>query len=588
MSLTDTNLFTFITVISKMKWMTPKMILFLILAIASFFRLWGISRVPVSLFGDELDVGYHAYSILKTGKDYSGNSWPIHFQSLAEWRTPLYLYSAVPTVALFGISPLGVRFPAAIFGILGVYALFLLVRELTKDENIGVLAASVLAFSPWHIQYSRAAFEVTQLLFLLILGLYFFFKSLKDGKWLWVSAGLLTLTPWVYSTAKLFTPILLVFLLLTWRKEILSLSKKYLIWAAIALFIVGTPIAYSTLFGGGTQRFGYISIFTDPTIRPEVGVARERDARVRGEMGVGLKPRVTDKLIHNKFTLWGSFIIKNYFEAFSTDFLFIKGDPNPRHSIGMGEFHKVEAIALILGLIFFLTRFKDRKIKFFILFWVLAGVVPAAITREGGNHATRLILILPPLVFLISYGLAEAYRGLKGNLRYILTAIYLIAFLLGFIAYQHNFWVHYPWESERWWHAGFKEAIQTIKQIDKDYDRVIISTANEPPWIFFAGWSEYSPQDWHQGFPMKGTYIDGFGGVSYIDKYYFGAFDEKGVTIYDLPKYITDKDIYLAVAKEIGWNLIREPEKTPPGVKLVKAIAYPSGEPAFYLLTKSD
>jgi len=568
--------------------MTPKRLLFLILVIASFLRLWGISKIPVSLFGDELDVGYHAYSILKTGKDYSGNPWPLHFQSLAEWRTPLYLYSTVPMVAAFGVSPLGVRLPAAIFGILGVYALFLLVRELTKDEKIGVLAAAVLAVSPWHIQYSRAGFEVTQLLFLLILGLYFFFKSLKDGKWLWLSAGLLALTPWVYSTAKLFTPILLVFLLITWRREILSLAKKYLIWATIALFVVGAPIAYSTLFGGGAQRFGYISIFTDPTIRPEVGVAREKDARVRGETGAGLTPTVYDKLIHNKFTLWGSFIIKNYFEAFSTDFLFIKGDPNLRHSIGVGEFYKVEAIALILGLIFFLTRFKDRQVKYFILFWLLAGAIPAAITREGGNHATRLILTLPPLVFLISYGLAEAHRSLSGNFRYVLTAAYLVAFLLGFVAYQHDFWVHYPWDSERWWHAGFKESFQAVKDVEKDYDRVIISMAGEPAWIFFAGWREFPPQEWHKGFPMKESFINGFGGVSYIDKYYFGALDEKGVTIYDLPKYISDKDLYLAVAKEIGWNLIREPQRTPPGVKLIKAIAYPSGEPAFYLLTKSD
>ncbi len=91
-----------------------KLILITILIIASFLRLWKLSDVPVSLFGDELDVGYHAYSILATGKDYMGNSWPLHFHSLAEWRTPLYLYSAVPTVAFFGISPLGVRLPVFI------------------------------------------------------------------------------------------------------------------------------------------------------------------------------------------------------------------------------------------------------------------------------------------------------------------------------------------------------------------------------------------------------------------------------------------------------------------------------------------
>ena len=103
-----------------------KILLLVILAVAMFLRLYKISQVPVSLFGDELDVGYQAYSILKTGKDYYGNPWPIHFQSLAEYRTPLYLYSAVPTVAAFGISPLGVRLPAVLFGILSIWILYLL------------------------------------------------------------------------------------------------------------------------------------------------------------------------------------------------------------------------------------------------------------------------------------------------------------------------------------------------------------------------------------------------------------------------------------------------------------------------------
>jgi len=137
-----------------------KLLLILILLLASFLRLWRLGDVPVSLFGDELDVGYHAYSILKTGRDYHGNLLPFHFQSLAEYRTPLFLYSAVPTVGLFGISALGVRLPAAIFGILGVYALYMLVNEITKSKKLALASSFVLTMSPWHIQYSRAAFEV--------------------------------------------------------------------------------------------------------------------------------------------------------------------------------------------------------------------------------------------------------------------------------------------------------------------------------------------------------------------------------------------------------------------------------------------
>ena len=566
--------------------MSSKKILFAILALATILRLWRISDVPVSLFGDELDVGYHAYSILKTGKDYSGNPWPLHFHSLAEWRTPLYLYSTVPTVALFGISPLGVRLPAAIFGILGIFAFYLLVKELTKNENLALLSAGVLTFSPWHIQYSRAAFEVTQLLLFLILGLYFFFKALKNGKFLWISVSLLVLTPLIYSTAKLFVPFLLIFLLVSYRKEIFKISKKYLIWAIIAGVIFGAPTAYSTLFGGGTQRFSYISVFTDPTRETEVGYARLVDAQVRNKKGITSPiPKVASRLIHNKYTFWGEEILKNYFGAFSTNFLFIKGDLNLRHSIeDVGQFYKVEAIALLLGVISFFVLFKDRRLKSLIAFWILVGVIPSAITREGGGHATRLILILPPLVFLISYGLVEGTKLFKKKFRNVFLLGYLGLFVVGFIFYQHNYWVHNPWYSERWWHAGFEEMVQSIKELENQYDKIIISNANEPPWIFFAGWYQYPPEKWHQGFPFEEKYIEGFETMPYIDKFYFGQVGELG--IYGLPRVMEEGILYIATEREIGANLIMEPGKTPPGLTLVKAISYPSGEPVFYLFSK--
>ncbi len=578
-----------------------KVILLLILIIALFLRIWQIDKVPVSLFGDELDLGYQAYSILKTGKDYSGNPWPIHFQSLAEWRTPLYLYSAVPTVALFGISPLGVRLPAVIFGVLGVWAMYLMVKELFKSEKLALVSALVLTFSPWHMQYSRAGFEVTELLFFLLIGLYFFSKGLKNGKWLWLSMASFALMPWVYSTAKMFTPMLLVALFLIWRKEIFSIPRKYLIYAAISLIVIGVPIAYSTVLGGGTARFGYVSVFTDPTTEPEVGTARQLDARKRGENRSGLKPTVLDKAIHNKFTFWGGNILRNYFQALSSDFLFNEGDLNLRHSIkGIGQFYKLEAIPMVIGAILFFAKHKDkrsissekqslasssgRKTKYLIAFWILAGVIPAAITRDGGTHATRLFLILPPFIFLIAYGLVEGINLVKNSCRKYLTIGYIILFAISFGFFIHSYFVHSPWDSERWWHFGYKEAIQSMKSIQGDYSKVIISMAGEPSWIFFAGWYQYPPELWHAGYPFKKTTVKGFGEISYIDKYYFGSPSVEG-GVYGYGKVIDKKTLYIATATEVKVNLILEPERTPGDLKLVKAIAYPSGEPAFYLFT---
>ncbi len=572
-----------------MKKRLTALILIAILVVAAGLRLWKLDKVPVSMFGDELDLGYQAYSILKTGKDYYGNSWPIHFHSLAEWRTPLYLYSAVPTVAMFGITPYGVRLPAAIFGILGILAIYLFVKELSGNKNLGLVAAAVLTFSPWHIQYSRAGFEVTEMLFFLILGLWLFFKAVHSpgnaGKWLWLSGVSFVLTPWIYSTAKLFTPILLVFLFLVYRKEIFKISARNLLFTMVAMIVVGGPIAYSTLFGGGAQRFSYISIFSDPTVESEIGTDRLNDAHARGENGTGLNPTMLDRIVHNKFTFIGANFIRNYFQPFSADFLFNNGDPNPRQSIHeMGEFYKVEAAALVVGVIlFFVSKKYSIKDKATIIFLILAGVIPAAMTRDGGNHATRLILILPPLVILIAIGLFDGVSLLKSKYRNLIIGGYLILFGISFFLYQHNYWVHNPTQSERWWHAGYGESIKYVKENQSKYDKVAISTSAEPPWIFFAAHYEYPPADWQKNFPIgNDVVVDGLGKVSHIDKFYFGSFSGG---MYEWGHVLDNKTLFIASAKDVNVNLIMEPERTPSDLILLKSFAYPSGEPAFYAFT---
>lgn len=386
------------------KFIKPVYVLIVILIFASFLRFYKLTNDPPSLFGDELDLGYQAYSILKTGRDYQGNFMPINFHSIAEWRTPLYLYSAVPTVALFGITPLGVRLPAAIFGILDVLAIYLLTKEFlsfgqpqTNKHWRSVIAALLMAISPWSLQYSRAGFEVTEMLFFLMFGIALFFKSLSKPKFLWLSVASLVITPWIYSTAKLFTPMLFVVLFIIFKKEIFLIKSKYIVSGAVSGLILGLPLIYGIFFGGGSQRFNYISVFADPTTEANIGFARETEGRIRGETGAGLSPKLTDKIIYNKFTYWGEAIIKNYLSAFSTDFLFIKGDPNPRQSLGRGELLRIEIIGLILGMIFFFAQ-KDRsfKIKLLLGSWLVLAPWPSALTVDGGNHATRLILMLPP------------------------------------------------------------------------------------------------------------------------------------------------------------------------------------------------
>lgn len=550
-----------------------------IIVIASILRLYNLSRVPVSLFGDELDVSYQAYSILKTGRDYYGNFMPLHFHSLAEWRTPLYLYSAVPSIALFGISPLGARLPAAIFGILTIPLMYFLIKEFFDEERIGLIGAMSLAISPWHIQYSRAAFEVTQLMFFLVLGLYSFILAVKGReKFLILAGASFCLMPWIYSSAKLFSPMLIIVLVILYLNKLIRFDKKVLAQTALVCLIIGIPLIYNIIFGGGSQRFSYISVFSDPTTESEVGTMRLLDARARGEMGDGLHPTYIDRALHNKYVYWSRFILNNYAKAFSSDFLFTTGDPNPRHSIqGVGQFYIVESIVLLIGTIFLFSSKKiNRNNKLIIGLWILLGVIPSAITRDGGNHASRLIIILTPLLIIISYGISRLNR--------VSFYVFYALLLVNFIFYQHNYWVHNPWGSERWWHYGWEQAVKEVKAIDNNYEKVVISTANEPPWIFFAAWYEYDPKEWQSNFPIgNDVELSGFGTVSHIGKHYFGS--PKTESYWQWSDVIDNKTLYLADAKEINLNLAKDPNSAPGGLKLIKTVTFPSGEPAFYLFT---
>lgn len=551
-----------------------KLLLISILLLSAILRLYKIDKNPVSLFGDELDVGYHAYSILRTGKDYSGNLMPMHFQSLAEWRTPLYIYSAVPTVEIFGISPLGVRLPAAIFGILGVWAIYLLTKEITNNDVIALLSALFLTISPWHLQYSRAGFEVTQLLFFYMAGIYFLLRGLKNGRWFSLAALCLGVTPWVYSAAKLFLPLTLVAVLIIWREQFKAIPKKNLFKPLIVFVIIVGPFAWNTLFGGGTQRIEGISIFNDPTVIPQIGFDRVNDIKVRSD---DQQVTIIDKLFHNKITAYSTIFINNYFQSFSTEFLFIKGDfSNLRQSSGL-EFYKFEFIFLILGLIFLITSNLDRKIKIFLIFWLLASPIPSALTQGGGSHATRLILMLPVLVMLIAFGIYYCYVRINRKYKKVFLAAVSLILLLSFVFYQHNYWIHYPWASERWWQAGYEEAIKSTVKMSGDYDKVIISSANEPSLKFFLAWSMYPPVSFQKEYNTNE--------ILRLGKYEFPPIGQS-LNLYELGSKLPEKTLYLATAKEINLNLIKEPERIPADLVLIKSILYPSGEPVFYLFTK--
>lgn len=466
----------------------------LVLILASVIRFWSPLKYPPSLFSDEVDVALQIKSFLVTGRDYYGNFFPLQFHSFSDVRTAIPIYLTALIAKVTGNIELAVRLEPAIMGVLGVLGLYLLVNQLFSKKlqttsykllSPGLLAAILLTLSPWHFTYSRVGFEATTLLTCFIFGLYFlkkYFDS-RSLSGLFLSLLLFSLTPLIYSTAKLslfFLPTLILFFPGTsFRKNIRS---KELLVGILLMFV---PLIIVAVSGGATSRFDYISIFSDPTIPPELNVARKAD---QGEdLPVGTSPLLLSQVFRNKYVVYGQRFANNLFSVTSSDFLFVKGDLNLRHALpDWGMLYKTEGILIIFGL-YAITKYAKEKnhqniIFFFIILTALA-IAPGSLTRDGGTHATRSFLLLIPLVILAAVGAVEI---LTHSRFLLLLLVPLIIFESGF--YFFDYFHRYVFISERQWHSGLK---QVILSADKQTGPVVITNSYEPPLIFYLFYSDY-------------------------------------------------------------------------------------------------
>ena len=184
----------------------------LIIFLASVLRLYKLGEVPGSLDWDEASIGWNAWSILKTGTDEYGKAWPVSIRSFNDYKPPLYVYAAIPSMAIFGKTEFAVRLPSAFAGILTVAITFFLVKELTKNHLFSVLCSLLLAISPWAIQFSRVAFEANLALLFFVAGatLLVYFINRQKNIFLLSSFFFFIFSIYSYHSPRLVIPIFLL------------------------------------------------------------------------------------------------------------------------------------------------------------------------------------------------------------------------------------------------------------------------------------------------------------------------------------------------------------------------------------------
>lgn len=555
-----------------------RLILISILILAAWLRIYHLDEIPPGVFGDEADVGYHAYSLLRTGKDYYSQFLPVYIHSLAEWRAPLLMYATAPFLGLFGLNEWGLRIPSVFFGLLSLIIFYRLIKKMFQNELVALLSAFFLATSPWHIQYSRMAFELSLLLFLFLLGIWLFLLSFKRNWLLILVAILFGLTLYTYSTANVLLPLFLVLLIFVFKEKFLKINKRIILLSAIVLGLMLIPIGNEIVFGHAAERARLFSVFSHQEYIQEINLRR-----AAGNFSL------IERIFHNRPLTWMRVIGLNYLSAFSPLFLFERGDVTFRHSVHeMGQIFWAQLPLLILGIAYLSVKAK-KKLRHFWLGWLLLAPIPTALTWDGACHTSRLFLMIPPIMVISSLGIIYGVGLLKSKLKKTVFVFLLLLFFFGgFFAYLHRYFVHYPIESWRWWHVGYKEAMSFIKEHADEYRLIVINNTYEPALLHFLFETGYDPVKFQKEFKVdkpQANILPGIDGFSIGEKYYFGTLNQEARDTGGFPTILTTDMLYLvSQEKEVGgdWDWRKSP---PARVKVLKTVTNPYDEPIFYLVT---
>ena len=546
-------------------------VIFLIIGV--FIRIWKLDKVPIELFGDELDVGLQAYSVLTTGKDYLGNKLPILFHSFSEYRLPMQLYLDVPFIKLFGLNEIGVRSVSVLMGFLSLVLFYFLVKELFSGK-LAIIATLFLMISPWHINFSRQANDAGILLPFIIGGTLFFIKGLKNYRYLYLSAIFFSLSVYAYAIATLFTPLFVIALMVIFRKEIIKYSYNKLFFVGLVGIIILIPYLNFTLKGLTRERFSYISAISEDRLISEVVDKRRWSQSLQ------------TRFFYNKKTVAIEIVMKNYLRAISPTFLFSEGDPNMRQGIeGFGQMYHYEIVLVFLGIVFALTKLSKNEQKknylLAILFWLLFAPIPSALTRDGGYHSSRLILTLPPLIIISAMGFKVLINTMWNKKGRILLVIFIGVMLLDISRFLHRYFVIWPNESWRFWQSGYKTTLSYVKQVDGDYEKILFNNTYEPMlprFLFYYNYDMGLFQKQFQGDKHIENKVKGIDGFSLGNKYYFG----------ELKKPLEDLADERSLVVASGANDVTNPLIFKEGnLKLLNVVNSPTKIPIFYIFTSN-
>ena len=531
-----------------------RVVLIIIILLAAFLRLWRLDSYP-ALNADEAAIGYNAYSLIETGRDERGNPWPIHFQSFNDYKPGLYFYLVLPFIKILGLNEWSVRLPGAILGIATVFVVYLLVLELGILERLGKnhqtlarLTAIMLAISPWHIHFSRGGWETNVATFFITCGVWLFLKALNKPKLFVISFSFFVLSLFTYHAARIVVPLLVLGLLVIYRKEIKRNLGVFTIGVLIGVILV-IPLGLDLTKGSVFSRAAGVGLFSDPGPIERINEQRGQHRNLTNPFAV---------ILHNKPINYTLAFLENWGEHFSGEFLFMTGDRIQRNKVPeMGQMYLLDILFVVFGLFaIFKTYSLYTKSYSLLLWWLIVAPAAAALTFQS-PHSLRAQNMVIPLVIISAYGLVTILGWLKKQKRYFLvighwSLVILIAWQ--FSRYLHIYYLHmakeYPYSSQ----YGVKELVSYIKEEGDKYEKIVITDEYDQPYILLLFYLKYPPDKFQLEHLLTSRNLYGFSTVESFDKYQFQTIE------FDFDKISYPRSLIIGTDEDIPdeANIVKE------------------------------
>lgn len=379
-----------------------------VLIISAFFRLYQLKNIPPGLYPDEAVNAYNAVMADKTG------NYRVYYPE-NNGREGLFINIQAAVLKIFDArEPWTLRLPSALMGILTVWGIYILGRELF-DKRVALFSAFLGATSLWHVIFSRIGFRAIMAPMFLVFSLALLLIALRKAK-----GGASSWTVVFYSIigglafglgfhsyiAYRIAPIILLAIFFFKRRDPLFYKSALLFIAAAIIAALPIGIYYYENPADFLGRTSQVSIFSDAN--PALSFLRNT--------------------------------------AETVGMLFIYGDANWRHNYsGHPALFLPTALFFVYAAIISLKHlFRNggkRRILWFmddshdcfataILFlWIITMILPVAVSNEGLPHALRSILLFPPVIILAGLGFSRfskwAYEKFNAKIALALVSITL-------------------------------------------------------------------------------------------------------------------------------------------------------------------